>query len=168
MIKIELAKTSDLDGVMKVIKACSADLISKKIFQWSEKYPSSEVFKNDIDKNTLFVAKHKSKIIGCVALCSNKDLEYKNVKWLTEDNKNLYIHRLAVDPNFQKKGIGKSLMDFAEEYAKKISLRLSDLILLVRIKGIINSINQENILSLVTFFFQCKVNIHFIAMKKLY
>ena len=50
MIKIELAKTTDLDGVMKVIKACSADLISKKIFQWSEKYPSREVFKNDIDK----------------------------------------------------------------------------------------------------------------------
>ena len=119
MIKIELAKTTDLDGVMRIIKACAADLIRKKIFQWSEKYPSSEVFKNDIDKNTLFVAKHKSKIIGCVALCSNKDLEYKNVKWLTEDNKNLYIHRLAVDPNFQKKGIGKSLMDFAEEYAKK-------------------------------------------------
>ena len=103
MIKIELAKTTDLDGVMKVIKACSADLISKKIFQWSEKYPNSEVFKNDIDKNTLFVTKHKSKIIGCV-----------------------------------------------------------------RIKGIINSINQENMLSLMTFFFRCKVNIHFIAMKKLY
>ncbi|MDC3219127.1 hypothetical protein OAT98_00890 [Flavobacteriaceae bacterium] len=82
MIKIELAKTTDLDGVMRIIKACAADLISKKIFQWSEKYPSSEVFKNDIDKNTLFVAKHKSKIIGCVALCSKKDLEYKNVKWL--------------------------------------------------------------------------------------
>ena len=55
MIKIELAKTTDLDGVMRIIKACAADLISKKIFQWSEKYPSSEVFKNDIDKNTLFV-----------------------------------------------------------------------------------------------------------------
>ena len=119
MIKIELAKKSDLDSVMKMINACALDLISKNIFQWSEKYPSSEVFKNDIEKNVLFVTKHKLKIIGCLALCSNKDIEYKNIKWLTEDNKNLYIHRLAVDPNFQKKGIGKSLMDFAEEYAKK-------------------------------------------------
>ncbi len=59
-------------------------------------------------------------------------------------------------------------MDFAEEYAKKNGLRLSDLILLVKIKETINSINQENMLSLVMFFFQCKVNIHFIAMKKLY
>jgi ribosomal protein S18 acetylase RimI-like enzyme len=119
MIKIELAKKSDLDSVMNMISACALDLISKNIFQWSEKYPSIDVFKNDIEKNALFVAKHKLKIIGCLALCSNKDLEYKNTKWLTEDNKNLYIHRLAVDPNFQKKGIGKSLMDFAEEYAKK-------------------------------------------------
>ncbi len=50
MIKIELAKTTDLDGVMRIIKACAGDLISKKIFQWSEKYPSREVFKNDIEK----------------------------------------------------------------------------------------------------------------------
>jgi ribosomal protein S18 acetylase RimI-like enzyme len=119
MIKIELAKKSDLDSVMNMISACALDLISKNIFQWSEKYPSIDIFKNDIEKNALFVAKHKLKIIGCLALCSNKDLEYKNTKWLTEDNKNLYIHRLAVDPNFQKKGVGKSLMDFAEEYAKK-------------------------------------------------
>ena len=89
MIKIELAKKSDLDSVMNMISACALDLISKNIFQWSEKYPSIDVFKNDIEKNALFVAKHKLKIIGCLALCSNKDLEYKNTKWLTEDNKNL-------------------------------------------------------------------------------
>ena len=74
MIKIELAKTTDLDGVMRIIKACAADLISKKIFQWSEKYPSREVFKNDIKENTLYITRHNSEVIGCVVLCSNKDL----------------------------------------------------------------------------------------------
>ena len=123
MIKIELAKKSDLDSVMNMISACALDLISKNIFQWSEKYPSIDVFKNDIEKNALFVAKHKLKIIGCLALCSNKDLEYKNTKWLTEDNKNLYIHRLAVDPKFQKQGIGRLLMDFAEDYARDKKLK---------------------------------------------
>ena len=119
MSKIELAEITDLESVVKIINACAADLISKNIFQWSEKYPSRDVFKNDIESNVLYVFKDNSKIIGCVALCSNKDIEYKNVKWLTEDNKNLYIHRLAVDPKFQKKGVGKSLMDFAEKYAKE-------------------------------------------------
>ena len=119
MIKIELAEITDLDRIMKIIEACATDLISKKIFQWSKKYPNREVFKDDIKNNELYVFKHKSEIIGCVVLCSTKDVEYKDVKWLTEDNKNLYIHRLAVDPKFQKKGVGKSLMDFAEEYAKE-------------------------------------------------
>ena len=119
MIKIELAEITDLDRIMKIIEACATDLISKKIFQWSKKYPNREVFKDDIKNNELYVFKHKSEIIGCVVLCSTKDVEYKDVKWLTEDSKNLYIHRLAVDPKFQKKGVGKSLMDFSEEYAQE-------------------------------------------------
>ena len=118
MIKIELAKTTDLDGVMKIIKSCAADLISKNIFQWNEKYPSKEVFKKDIEKNTLYVCKNKLKITGCISICTDKDEEYENVKWITEDFKNLYLHRLAVHPEYQKKGIGKFIMDFAEEYAK--------------------------------------------------
>ena len=119
MIKIELAEISDLDRIMKIIEACANYLISKKIFQWSEKYPNREVFKDDIKKNELYVYKHKSEIIGCVVLCSTKDIEYKDIEWLTEGGKNLYIHRLAVDPKFQKKGVGKSLMDFSEEYAQE-------------------------------------------------
>ena len=39
----------------------------------------------------------------------------------------MYIHRLAVHPQEQKKGYAKVLMDFAEDYARKggfISVRL--------------------------------------------
>ena len=57
----------------------------------------------------------------------DKDEVYNSTNWLTEDHKNLYIHRLAVHPKFQKKGIGNKLMDYAESTAKKlnfISIRL--------------------------------------------
>ena len=47
------------------------------------------------------------------------DKVYIPVSWVTKNSNNLYIHRLAVHPDFQKKGIGKALMDFAEKYAKK-------------------------------------------------
>ena len=56
-------------------------------------------------------------------LSLSKDEVYNNVKWLTKDEKNLYVHRLAVDPMYQKKGIGKLLMDFAEEYGLKNGLK---------------------------------------------
>ena len=127
MIKIELAEINDLNDIMKMIHDCANDLIGKNIFQWNEKYPSRDIFLSDIEKKNLFILKNNSGIIGCIALSHEKDIEYNNVKWLTKDDKNLYVHRLAVDPKFQKKGIGKLLMDFAEDYARNnkfISVRL--------------------------------------------
>ena len=118
MIKIELAEITDLDSIMEITKACAVDLMTKKIFQWNEKYPSKEAFKKDIEKNTLYVCKNKLRITGCISICADKDEEYENVEWITEDFKNLYLHRLAVHPEYQKRGIGRSIMDFAEEYAK--------------------------------------------------
>ena len=58
---------------------------------------------------------------------SRKDDVYKTVNWITEDEYNLYIHRLAVHPIFQKRGIARKMMDFAEDFAKSnnyISIRL--------------------------------------------
>ena len=127
MIKIELAEINDINDIMKMIHDCANDLIGKNIFQWNEKYPSRDIFLSDIEKKNLFILKNNSGIIGCIALSHEKDIEYTDVKWLTKDYKNLYLHRLAVDPKFQKKGIGKLLMDFAEDYARNnkfISVRL--------------------------------------------
>ncbi len=127
MIKIELAEINDINDIMKMIHDCANDLIGKNIFQWNEKYPSRDIFLSDIEKKNLFILKNNSGIIGCIALSHEKDIEYNDVKWLTKDDKNLYLHRLAVDPKFQKKGIGKLLMDFAEDYARNnkfISVRL--------------------------------------------
>jgi ribosomal protein S18 acetylase RimI-like enzyme len=47
------------------------------------------------------------------------DQEYRSVKWLSKSNKNIYIHRLAVDPKSQSKGYALQLMDFAENYGKQ-------------------------------------------------
>ena len=123
MFKIELAKINDLDRVKKITSDCALEMISRKIFQWDENYPNIEIFKKDIDNQNLYVYRKKSIVLGCIMLSLSKDEVYNNVKWLTKDEKNLYVHRLAVDPKYQKKGIGKLLMDFAEEYGLKNGLK---------------------------------------------
>ena len=123
MIKIELAEINDIDNIMKMINNCANDLISKNIFQWNEKYPSKDLFLMDIEKKNLFIFKNSSRVLGCVALSYDKDIEYNDIKWITKDDKNLYVHRLAVDPKFQKQGIGRLLMDFAEDYARDNKLK---------------------------------------------
>ena len=97
------------------------------VFQWNEQYPSREVFKKDIESGSLYVLEINKKVVGCIVLTDFKDSVYKDVKWLTKDSKNLYIHRLAVNPAFQKKGNGRKLMDFAESFAVEnnfVSIRL--------------------------------------------
>lgn len=123
MFKIELAKINDLDRVKKITSDCALEMISRKVFQWDENYPNIEIFKKDIDNQNLYVYREKSIVLGCIMLSLSKDEVYDNVKWLTKDEKNLYVHRLAVDPKYQKKGIGKLLMDFAEEYGLKNGLK---------------------------------------------
>jgi len=118
MVNIKLAKLVDLDRVKEIAEACAEKMIEDNIYQWNENYPSKEIFREDIKNKALFVAKINSEIVGCIMLSSFKDDVYKNVKWISEDNNNLYIHRLAVHPSFQKKGIARKMMDYAEAFAK--------------------------------------------------
>lgn len=117
----------DLIPILEITKNCAVKMDSMGIYQWNENYPNRDAFIEDIKNNELLVFTKGALLVGCIALCTKMDDVYKNVKWLTKDCKNLFIHRLAVDPQFQKKGIGKKLMDYAENFAKKnnfISVRL--------------------------------------------
>ena len=127
MIKIELATLNELDRVKEIAEACAKNMIDNNIFQWNDKYPSREIFKEDIKNKSLYVSKINQEVVGCIMFSSSKDDVYKTVNWITEDEYNLYIHRLAVDPIFQKRGIARKMMDFAEDFAKSnnyISIRL--------------------------------------------
>ena len=59
---------------------------------------------------SLFVLEINNKLIGCLVISNNMDHFYKKVKWLTPNHNNIYLHRLAVDPSYQKKGYAKQLM----------------------------------------------------------
>ena len=74
-------------------------------------------FKNDIDRNELYVLEIDADISGTIVISTLMDEEYKPIEWLTKNDNNLYIHRLAIHPNLQGKGYAQQLMDFAENYA---------------------------------------------------
>jgi len=114
---IRLAKISEIDDILTITKACASFMISKGIFQWNEHYPSKEAFINDIKRKELYLLEESKTSIGTVVISNHMDEEYIPIKWLVENDNNLYIHRLAVHPNFQGNGNAQKLMDFAENYA---------------------------------------------------
>jgi len=108
----------DIDAILNITKLCAAHMINKQIYQWNEHYPNKSVFENDVLRKELVVIETNSGLIGCIAISTFMDDEYLPVSWLTPNENNLYIHRLAVNPKFQGKGYAQKLMDYAENYAK--------------------------------------------------
>lgn len=124
---IRKATLQDLDVLMQITAACAQDMIDQGIFQWNENYPNRAAFETDLQHEALFVWVESKQVKGCVSVSTFMDNLYKPIKWKAPTAKNAYVHRLAVHPNDQRKGIAQKLMDFVEDWAKKqqcVSLRL--------------------------------------------
>jgi len=118
-MKIRLAKNNDIKRIVEIANACADHMISKGIFQWDKNYPNKKTFEADLDDNSLYIIEDKDVVIGCICISLNIDDFYKSVKWITKTNKNLYVHRLAIHPKFQGRGLALKLMNFANEFANQ-------------------------------------------------
>jgi len=113
---IRKAKHEDIPLIMKMTKACAQFMQSQDIYQWNEHYPSQEAFESDIKRNELWVLIEESILVGSIVISTFMDEEYQPIDWLTQSKNNYYIHRLAVHPDYQKKGFAKKMMNFAEDF----------------------------------------------------
>lgn len=111
------ANLKEVDCVMQIIRSCTLDMISKKIYQWNEKYPNLQTFINDINNKKLYVLELNSELIGCVSITLEMDEFYKKINWISQTDKNMYVHRLAVHPKYQGNGYAKLIMNFIEKKA---------------------------------------------------
>tara|TARA_R110002012_G_scaffold253330_1_gene432389 strand:- start:53798 stop:54298 length:501 start_codon:yes stop_codon:yes gene_type:complete len=118
---IRAAKISEITDILTITKACAKKMANAGIYQWNEQYPSQIVFEKDLERNELFVFEKNTKIIGLIVISTFMDKEYEAVKWLPSKGKAIYIHRLAVHPDFQSQGYAQQLMNFAENYARENS-----------------------------------------------
>lgn len=124
---IRKATSTDIEFILLVTRACAANMINNGIFQWNEHYPNAKAFEQDIARNELYVLTIEDTIVGTIVISSLMDNEYQAIKWLTPNTKNIYIHRLAVHPDYQGHGFAQELMNFAENFAIEntyLSIRL--------------------------------------------
>ncbi|MEH6536720.1 MAG: GNAT family N-acetyltransferase [Psychroserpens sp.] len=114
---IRKAILNDIDDIIKMTKACARHMISKGVFQWNEHYPNATAFEKDVQRNELYVLETENHINGCIVISTVMDEEYIPIDWLTSNENNVYIHRLAIHPEHQGQGYAQQLMDFAERFA---------------------------------------------------
>ncbi|MEO9571929.1 MAG: GNAT family N-acetyltransferase [Polaribacter sp.] len=116
--KIEKGQLFDLKKLFQVYLDGKNDLENKGIYQWTDNYPTISIIENDLRKGVLYILKSNEKIIGAINISEEQEKEYELVKWKFKNSKVLVIHRLVIDPKYQKKGYAQKLMDFAESFAK--------------------------------------------------
>ncbi|TYP77009.1 GNAT family N-acetyltransferase [Aquimarina intermedia] len=116
---IAKATLSDVEQIFQLTQACAKALIANGIYQWNEHYPTRKRFELDIERDEMYTFKNDGVLMGIIVLTPVMDEEYKPIDWLTENNSNLYIHRLAVHPDYWGNGIAKQLMEFGEAYARE-------------------------------------------------
>lgn len=106
---------SDLDEICLVVSYAIKEMEKNNIFQWDRLYPTREFFIKDIEGGGLYVGESDNKIVSFFVINQHYEEEYNTVNW-TYPEKNFYVvHRLCVNPIYQRKGIGKQTVKFIEE-----------------------------------------------------
>ncbi|MET1258647.1 GNAT family N-acetyltransferase [Flagellimonas sp. DF-77] len=124
---IRRAKIPEIDDILAITRACARFMSANGIDQWNEHYPSRSAFETDLAQEALFVKIENSELIGAIVVSEHMDAEYHAIDWLTENDRNAYIHRVCIHPDHQGKGHARQLMDFAEQQARRmgcVSVRL--------------------------------------------
>ncbi len=119
-MKLEQAITPDKIEIMQLYQSLRDTPGWNDIPDYVEDYPSIKDVENDIKNKELYCIKNKyKKIIALCALSSTS--EYNNLDcWSDKVNKWSDIMRVAVSKDYQRKGIGKLLIGYIIDEAKKL------------------------------------------------
>lgn len=113
---VRLAEPEDIPQIMSLIANVVPAMNAAGNFQWDHTYPNGEAFAKDIEQQQLWLALIDNKIAGIAAITTDQYPEYAEVG-LNIHETAIVVHRLAVDPAYQGKGVAKFLMKKAEDLA---------------------------------------------------
>ncbi|WNS43383.1 GNAT family N-acetyltransferase [Paenibacillus sp. MMS20-IR301] len=116
--EIRRGRQKETGEIMNLISKCVQVMQAGGSDQWDEHYPNREVITEDINKGTLFVLAEGEAIAGIIVLDENQAQQYGAIEWKEQQGPQLIMHRLAVHPEIQGKGIARRLIAFAEEFAR--------------------------------------------------
>ena len=147
-MNITRVKTEEIDQVMDLIQAAIEAMEKVGIYQWSSHYPSRDLLLADISANTLYAARTDQKIAGIMAMNEEQQPGYKKLVWADTGGRPLVIHRLGIHPAFQKQGLAKQLVRFAEQYAREngyTSIRLDTFSGNFQAVGLYNALKYKHV-----------------------
>ncbi len=122
-MQLRLAELDDIPAIMQLIKEVVPVMQATGNFQWDDTYPNPQVFGKDISMGQLWVAELDNEVAGVAAITTDQSPEYADAGWdITQPA--IVVHRLAVSPRYQGRGVAAALMQKAEDEAVRRSITL--------------------------------------------
>lgn len=118
-MNVQKATSDNVLEVMYLLQHCIEDFNKNSVYQWNVAYPDYNRLLTEVESNSLFIIKHKGVCIGTITLSPEQDSVFESINWKNNTDTFVVIKRIAVFPSWQKMGVGKKLVQFAEEYAKE-------------------------------------------------
>jgi GNAT superfamily N-acetyltransferase len=116
MATVRPARVQDLPRASALVRGAARRLTALGIDQWDDAYPSEPILRADIVARHMWVVEEDGALAGLVTLNEEQPPEYAAVPW-RHAGRALVVHRLAVDPARQGRGLAATLMAFAEQEA---------------------------------------------------
>ncbi|MBM7663631.1 GNAT superfamily N-acetyltransferase [Solibacillus kalamii] len=116
--EVKIAAIEDSSVIIKMLKQLAQWMKEHEINQWQyllDGGDDEEIKQAIVNQETYIVLKDKE-IIATFSL-SSKQSEWDRQLWGSDNTlTSLYLHRLAIIPAYMKKGIGKSILIWIQEY----------------------------------------------------
>lgn len=116
---IRKADLEDLNIIISIFESGIKTMCNSGIYQWDDIYPTSDVIKEDILKNEMYVGTKDNIIVSAFAVNNECDEQYKNGMWKYSSENYAVIHRLCVNPDYQNQKIARNTMIEIEEILTK-------------------------------------------------
>lgn len=120
------ARLVDIPRIMSIINAAVERMLMEGKRQWDENYPSVTHIIEDINHGTARVLLDGDTIAAYGAVVSTGEPAYDNITdgdWLTEDSPYVTVHRLAVAPDMQGRGMATRFLDITCDVAARQGFR---------------------------------------------
>jgi len=118
-MEIKQAKSTDLVEILYLLKVCISDMNAKGLRHWNSAFPGNDQIRKDLREGSIYLAKDKGVCKGMVTLNDTEPEEYREMNFHSADAKPLFLHRMAVHPVWQGKGIARFMVDFAQKMARE-------------------------------------------------
>lgn len=118
-ISLRLAVSTDIPTVVEIVQAILPLMHAAGNPQWDETYPLAQHFEADVGQQQLWVAvdEERNKVVGCGSLTESPEPDYAQAG-CDLSCPSIVPHRMAVHPDYQRKGIAALFLQQAEQLAR--------------------------------------------------